>query len=155
MKKAIAFLLILAAVIALTGCSETETNSPETIGETAAATVVAELPAETTVQTQQTDGDPVLDAIVQEYGMPFRLWSATNEDMCEFTLYEGYADRVADRKEDNSYQEDRLSWEMEGDQLILSGEWSESFTIDSETMEAVSNDDGRVYRICAEQKIEE
>lgn len=153
MKKSIALFLLLAAIFALTGCTDAKT--PETnavVPQTTAAAAAAEAarPSENAAGAPMVSS-PVLDAIIDKCGMPFRLWSATNEDMCEITVYEGYAVRVADRKDDNSYQEDRLSWMMEENQLSLNGIWVESFTLNPETMEAVSNDDGRVYTICAEQ----
>lgn len=150
MRKIISLFLLLAAVLPLVGCAEAE--APEAVGETV---TVTELSVETPAETQQTVGSPVLDAIVQEYGMPFRLFSPTNRDMYEVTVYEGYADRVAARKYEDSDQQDGLAWTIEGDQLTLSGGWSETFTIDLDTMEATSNDDGRAYRIYAEQKIDE
>lgn len=153
MRKIISLLLLLAAILALAGCAETEV--PETAGETAAATVAAERPDETAAETQQPDSNLVLDAIVEECGMPFKFHSPTNRDVYIVKFYEDYAKREVWTKYDADEEQGGLAWEIRGDQLTLSGEWSETFTIDLGTMEATSDKDGRVYHILKVDKVED
>lgn len=97
-------------------------------------------------QLSSVDGgskNKMLETIVRECGMPFRL-SSSGGSSCEITLYDYYAQRAAGLEE-----EDGLGWRMKADQLVLAGRWQESFTIDLDAMEATSNDDGSVYQICA------
>lgn len=148
MKKAIAFLLLLAAVLALTGCSAAE--APEIAGET---TTAAALPTETAEEL--SDGNSVQDTIVAECGIPFRFNSPTNQDVYIVEFYEDHAKREVWTKYDADEEQDDIAWKIEGDQMILSGGWSESFTINLSTMEAASNRDGRVYHILEVDKVEE
>lgn len=147
MRKRISLLLLLASILTLAGCAETETKTPEPAAETTAAAVL-------TAETTEAD-NPVQEAIVAACGIPFRFNSPTNRDVYMVKFYEDYARREVWTKYDVDEEQDGLAWEIRGDQMILSGEWSETFTIDLETMEAVSNMDGRVYRILKVDKVEE
>lgn len=136
MKRGIAFLLMLALALSLSACAGDETIAS---GETQLA------------ETTRAAENEVLQTIVDECGMPFKLFSPTNRDLYKVTVREDHAKREAVRKYEDSEEQDDLSWEIAGDKLTLTGSWEESFTIDPEKMEAVSDLDGRVYRILAEQ----
>lgn len=143
MKKAFAIVSLLA-VLALAGCGQEEIQTVETVPET--------LAAEASEETQQ---NPALDAIIQACGMPFKFHCPTNRDVHIVKFYEDHAKRELWTKYDADEEQDGLSWKIEGDQMILSGQWSESFTVDLNTMEASSNENGKVYRILPVDKVED
>lgn len=140
MKRNIAFLMILAVIFAMTGCGDTSLQS-QTVPETVPADSVSR---ETLWQTSDSE---LLDEIIRAFGMPFRLHSPTNRDLYEITLYADHALREVIRKNGDSEEQDGLGWEIEDEQLKLTGAWEERFLIDLETMTAVSVLDGREYRL--------
>lgn len=90
-----------------------------------------------------------LDEIISAYGFPFTLQKLGGQDLLYFTINENSAERswsMKDGEKGNSFY-DNLSWRIEDNRLIISGDWEEEFIIDAENMRAVSQKDGKRYRI--------
>lgn len=71
----------------------------------------------------------------------------------EFTFFETNARRVFIYF-DGADEHNDLEWEIVGNELIVSGEWNERFTLDLVNMTATSQTDGLVYQIVETEKLE-
>ena len=88
----------------------------------------------------------VLQKIVDTYGFPIHFRMTEGMEFTEVVIYEDSARREWMSNNDSSLHEN-LTWSISGDQLTVSGEWEDVFTIDIDAGRAVSRADGKEYRI--------
>ena len=144
MKKITAFLVVLYCVLALLGCSTADK-------EGTAATVTDNIALiETSEATFQNE---ILNYFADKYNMMFRLWGPEGQDLYAFYIYPDYAERechilMPANTADVSEYHKNLSWKVVDNELIIAGEWQETFTIDISAETATSTATGKVYTIC-------
>lgn len=63
------------------------------------------------------------------------------------TILENSAEREYSNSMEGQFIEKSLTWTIDNGELVISGEWNESFTLDLEKMEATSKNDRKVYSI--------
>ena len=140
MKKLTALLLALICLIGLAGCS----NAKE------------EVPADTTTPGTTAGAEApnkVLAYLTENYDLDFRLYGPEGHDLYVFHIFPDHAEREchimmpANTDDIAEFHED-LTWEIAGSQLIISGEWQETFEIDITAGTATSTSTGKVYKIC-------
>ena len=138
MKRIICAILALTLLIGLTACSYIrEHNFSDDIITSASV---------------PEDENQVVRYLVEEYGMKFKLWCPEGHDLYAVRVYPEFAEREclilmpASTDDVEEYYKD-LTWRIEGDQLILTGAWEETFQIDIADGTATSQDTGKVYTI--------
>lgn len=154
MKKLMAFVLTLICVFGLVGCSVSNTNNskPQTEANntTTSENGTTTNPSET---NPPVDNDAAFKAeLIAKYGLPFRLWRTEGMALWEFTIGENTAKREYHHSMEGSFSQESLSWEIVDGELVITGDWSETFTLDMEDGQAISKTDGAVYRIVEEQE---
>lgn len=146
MKKLTALLLALICLMGLAGCSKNVDVTAEDIN--------------TGTITQTEAPNEVLTFLDEKYGLAFRLWGPEGHDLYVFHIFPDHAEREchilmpANTDDIAEFHED-LTWEIAGSQLIISGEWQETFEIDITAGTATSASTGKTYSICeADQPLE-
>lgn len=143
MKKLIASLLVLSCMLTLVGCSKSDE-----INKIAASTGQNEI-----VATKETTfPNEVLNYFADKYDMTFTLWGPEGHDLYAFHIYCDHAERechilMPANTDDVSEYHKNLSWEVVDSELIITGEWQETFNIDISTETATSTSTGKVYQI--------
>ena len=98
------------------------------------------------------DNDAILKAeLASKFGMPFRLYRTKGMSLWEFTISENSAERGYHNSMEGSFWQKNLSWEIKNGELVITGDWNETFTLDLEAGEAISKTDEGVYKIVKEQ----
>ena len=139
MKKLRALLLALICLLSLAGCSKNVEITAEDIN------------AGTIAQTEAPN--EVLTFLDEKYGLAFRLWGPEGHDLYVFHIFPDHAEREchilmpANTDDIAEFHED-LAWEIAGNELIITGDWEESFLIDISANTATSTATGKVYEIC-------
>ena len=139
MKHFLGVFIALIIVIGLTACS----NSPE---ETHSNATVSTTPI-------SVADSEVLEHLSDKYNMKFKLWGAQDDSLFVYYIYPNYADwechiLMPENTDDITQYQKGLSWEVSGDELIISGvDTHEIFKIDITQETATSTSTGRVYKI--------
>ena len=109
--------------------------------------------AQFAVREKTEPQNEVLKYFADKYDMTFKLWGPEGQDLYAFYIYPDRAEwechilMRANTDDIEQYQKD-LSWEVVGDELIISGAGSrEIFKIDILMETAASTTTGRVYKI--------
>ena len=94
----------------------------------------------------------VLRFLTDKYGMAFTLWGPEGQDLYAFYIYPDHAERECHRlmpenTEDTAEYHKDLAWEVVGEELVITGEWQETFRIDIAGETAVSTATGKEYKI--------
>ena len=98
------------------------------------------------------DNDAILKAeLISKFGIPFRLYRTEGMTLWEFTVSENSAERGYHNSMEGSFWQENLSWEIKDGELVITGDWNETFTLDLEAGEAISKTDEGVYKIVKEQ----
>ena len=101
--------------------------------------------------TTPTETEPMygtLQEIVDRYGFPIHLRMTEGMELTEIVLSESTATREwMSSMVTGSILHKNLSWSITEDDLIIYGEWEESFSIDIIVGRAYSKTDGKEYRI--------
>ena len=151
MKKLIAFSLVLVFLLSLAACSAngTDNSKPQIDNNTTNST-----PDNTTNSTPDNTTSPIVDndatikaELVSKIGMPFRLWKTEGMSLWRITISENSAEREYSNSMEGQFIQKSLSWKIENGELVITGEWNETFTLDLNKMEATSKTDGKVYSI--------
>ena len=138
MKRIVCGIIALMLLIALTACSYIQEHTMDHEIITSASTPEEE--------------NEVLEYLLEQYGMKFKLWCPEGQDLYAVKVYPEFAEREchilmpAGTDDVEEYYKD-LTWKIEGDQLILTGAWQETFQIDIENGTATSSETGKVYTI--------
>lgn len=131
MNKAIIYLLTFLTLLTLAACGQEAEIPKTTVLPTAALT---------------TQEDALMEALHTKYGDAFKLWAPEGMELYAFYIYADHAERMWCSNDDEIRQRN-LSWTIEGDELVITGEWNERFAIDPETGTATSLADGREYKL--------
>jgi hypothetical protein len=142
MKKLITFSLVMFFLLSLAACSANGTDdSKPQIGNNTTST------PDNTI-TSSVDNDATIKAeLIAKVGLPFRLWKTEGMSLWRITILENSAEREYSNSMEGQFIEKSLSWEIENGELVITGEWNETFTLDLDKMEATSKTDGKVYSI--------
>ena len=140
MKRIITLFFALSCVLALVGCSKIK--EPATPTSNIEDTVSAE------TQTQ----NEILQFFADTYNMKFTLWGPEGHDLYAFYIYPDHAYRecfilMPANTNDVAEYNKNLAWEVVDDELIITGEWQETFKIDISAKTATSVATGKVYQI--------
>lgn len=140
MKRIITLFFALSCVLALVGCSKIK--EPATPTSNIEDTVSAE------TQTQ----NEILQFFADTYNMKFTLWGPEGHDLYAFYIYPDHAYRecfilMPANTNDVAEYNKNLAWEVVDDELIITGEWQETFKIDLSAKTATSVATGKVYQI--------
>lgn len=141
MKQIHYSIIALIIVICLAACANTA-EEPYTV-ETASA-----------VSPSVADHG-VWEYFSSKYDMTFQLWSAQEDSLFAYYVYPDYADwechiLMPANTDDVAQYQKNLTWEVVGDELIISGAGAqEAFKIDITLETATSTSTGRVYQIYA------
>lgn len=140
MKQLMVFILALVCVLSLVGCSEVskEANPSKNIAVTTATEAKAQ--------------SEVLRFLFDKYDLKFKLWGPEGHDLYAFYIYPDYAERechilMPANTDDVAEYHKNLSWEVVDEELIITGEWQETFKIDITAETATSTTTGKVYQI--------
>jgi hypothetical protein len=151
MKKLVAFSLVLVFLLSLAACSanKTDDSKPQIDNNTTNSSPdnnTTSTPDNTT--TPPVDNDATIKAeLIAKVGLPFRLWKTEGMSLWRITILENSAEREYSNSMEGQFIEKSLSWEIENGELVITGEWNETFTLDLDKMEATSKTDGKVYSI--------
>ena len=137
MKKTLSFLLAVSLCLSLFGCGAEEVKQNETI-----MTVSATDPA---------DQYGALQEIVDTYGFPIHFRMTEGMELTKIVIYEDSAKREW-MSNDSIIVYDNLTWGISENQLSISGEWEDVFTINIDAGRAVSRADGKEYKIVTYDK---
>jgi len=153
MKKTITFCLTLVCVLCFVACSTNviDNSNPQTDNTPTNShheSNTYTMPDITTSIPPSDDDDVAIkNELTAKVGIPFRLWKTEGMSLWCFTINENFAEREYSNSMEGQFIQKSLSWEIENGELIIDGEWKETFTLDLEKMEATSKTDGKVYRI--------
>lgn len=152
MKKMIAFCLTLVYILYFVACSTNEMDNSNSQIENSDTYSCHEstntaTPDITSIPHSSEDDEAIKTELIAKVGLPFRLWKTEGMSLWCLTIYENYAERDYSNSIEGQFIQKSLSWKIENGELIIDGEWEETFTIDLEKMEATSKTDGKVYRI--------
>jgi hypothetical protein len=107
------------------------------------------------IDNSSTDSTPVDNntnikaELITKVGLPFRLWKTSGMSLWCISISEDSAEREYSNSIEGQLIQKSLIWKIENGELVISGEWSETFTLDLDKMEAISKADGKVYSIVA------
>lgn len=141
MKKRIPLFLMMVFVITFAACGNKKGQD-----YLDASVLEAMETVETEVQSE------VQQFLADEYGMRFKLWGPEGQDLYAFHVYPDHAERechilMPANTDDISEYQKNLSWEVVDNELVITGEWQETFEIDISMETATSATTGRVYQI--------
>lgn len=133
MKKIIVLLLALSCVLTFAGCSQTNSES----------------------EVESTEGESLNDVLqffADKYDMTFTLWGPEGHDLYAFHIYDDHAERechilMPENTDDIAEYHNNLLWEVVDNDLIIMGEWQETFKIDISAETATSTATGKVYQM--------
>ncbi|MBQ8742695.1 MAG: hypothetical protein IJZ03_04945 [Clostridia bacterium] len=107
------------------------------------------------IDNSSTDSTPVDNntnikaELITKVGLPFRLRRTSGMSLWCISISEDSAEREYSNSIEGQLIQKSLIWKIENGELVISGEWSETFTLDLDKMEAISKADGKVYSIVA------
>lgn len=148
MEKTLALVLLIVFVLGLTACSTTNndiskplsdpTNNPPTEVKDK---VDSEPPY---AQNDATYG--CLQGLVETYGFPICLRMTEGMELTKIEISENTAERVWMSNNERTVHEN-LMWSVDGNHLVISGDWEEEFAVNVETGRAVSTLNEAEYEI--------
>ena len=156
MKHMMRCILALVIVCSLAACTKTQ----EHVAEETSIQQEPELSIDEETSIQQESelsiDDEVLTYLSNKYAMKFNLRCSDGQDLYVFYIFPDHAERSCDilmsaNTDDVSVYTKNLSWAVSGDELIITGEWEESFKIDISTGTATSTTSNKVYQIVKPQ----
>ena len=160
MKRLIALCLVVVCLLSLVACSTNDTdNTKPQAGLNNTTTnpndnTTANPNDNTTANPNDNTTEPPVDndatikaELIAKVGMPFRLWRTEGMSLWCFTISENSAERNYSNSMEGQFIAKSLSWNIENGELVITGDWNETFTLDLNTMEATSKTDGAVYSI--------
>lgn len=152
MKKIIAFILVIICLLSFAGCSANDNESKVQFETNNTATSTE--PSNTTIAPSTTEPSSAVDrdeaikaALIEKYGVPFRLWKTEGMSLRKFTLGETNSKREYHHSMEGSFTQEPLSWEINNGELVITGAWDETFVLNIEEDQATSKTDGTVYSI--------
>lgn len=155
MKRILALFFVMVYVLGLTACSINRTdNSKPSINNSTDdthSTTPNATNSESNITMEATDENTnqygTLQNMINTYGFPFEFWNTEGMSFYQFTFTENNAEREWSEAGNGIAPISNLSWSIDGDELFITGEWEETFTLDINTGIATSLTDGRKYKI--------
>lgn len=146
MKKLIALFLALVCVLGLVACSanDNENSKSQTEIKNNPATENNDAPVPAPTENETEYG--CLQELVDTYGFPICLRMTEGMELTEIEISENTAERVWMSNNEHTVHEN-LMWSIDGNHLVISGDWEEEFSINAETGRAVSALNGKEYKI--------
>ena len=143
MKKIIAVGLALVCMLGLVACSSNDTNNSMSQTEETNTTINSETDSSDTI-----DGDANIKAeLIGKYGDEFKFYLPFDMELIRFTFDE----KSVVREHLDSMKDDvpthNATWDIVDGELVITGEWNETFILDLEANIAISKTDGREYPI--------
>lgn len=132
MKKTATALLAVILCLSLCACGAEEVDTTE--------------PVMTFLPTEPAAEYGALQEIVDTYGFPIHLRMTEGMELTKIIIDEDSAEREW-MSNDERILYDNLAWSISENQLTISGEWEDVFTINIESGRAVSQADGKEYHI--------
>lgn len=160
MKKILILFLSLVCIFAFLACSTTDTGNAQPQAttpnqsanpETNSTSTNAET-SDTTTNTEKTIQYGTLQNTLDTYGFPFRLWHSEGADYYDFIFTADNVQREIFVNFDGPHTMSNLSWSITGNELVISGDWEETFTLDVDLGKATSVNDGKEYRISIQKQ---
>lgn len=144
MKRVLTLILSIVFVLGLTACSINGTDDTRSTTPNATNSE-SNISMETTDENSNQYG--TLQNMINTYGFPFNFWNTEGMSFYQFTFTENNAEREWSEAGNAITPISNLSWSIVGDELFITGEWEETFTLDINTGIATSLTDGRKYKI--------
>ena len=143
MKKFLLLSFVISLCLFLCSCVRDSDN-----GKRDNSDLISSQISSTTTPTENELMYGTLQEIVDRYGFPIHLRMTEGMELTEIILSESSATREwMSSLVTGSILHENLSWSISGNNLIIYGEWEESFTIDIMAGRARSKTDGKEYRI--------
>lgn len=138
LKKNIALGLVLVCVLGFGACSSSQTEEIETN-----TTINSETASPDTV-----DSDANIKAeLTEKYGDEFKFYLAFDMELITFEFDETSVVREHHDSMKDYVPTHNATWDIVDGELIITGEWNETFMLDLEANIAISKTDGREYPI--------
>lgn len=155
MKRILALVISIVFVLILTACNINRTdNSKPSINNSTDdthSTTPNAANSESNITMEATDENTnqygTLQDMINTYGFPFNFWNTEGMSFYQFTFTENTAEREWSEAGNAIAPISNLSWSIVGDELYITGEWEETFTLDINAGIATSLKDGRIYDI--------
>ena len=94
------------------------------------------------------DTDAAIKAeLIAKYGIPIRLLRNEGMALWEFVFTETTAERAYHHSLEGETYHKSLSWEIKNGELVISGDWNETFILALDANIAISKTDGEQYRV--------
>ena len=143
MKKFLLLSFVISLCLSLCSCVRDSDNGKRDNSDQISSQI-----SSTTTPTENELMYGTLQEIVDRYGFPIHLRMTEGMELTEIILSESSATREwMSSLVTGSILHENLSWSISGNNLIIYGEWEESFTIDIMAGRARSKTDGKEYRI--------
>lgn len=144
MKRFLALVLLIVFVLGLTACT---TNRTDDTRSATPNTTNSELNISMETTDENTNQYGTLQDMINTYGFPFNFWNTEGMSFYQFTFTENTAEREWSEAGNAIAPISNLSWSIVGDELFITGEWEETFTLDINAGIATSLKDGKIYDI--------
>ena len=140
MKKLLALMLAFTLVLGLLACTSKDTEVGQ-IGEQTSNTHRTDPPA-----TVNPDAELKAE-LLEKYGGKFEFYLAFDMQLINFNFDETTVVRQHFDSLKNEQPTHNGTWNIVDGELVVSGEWNESFILNLESNKAISKSDGREYPI--------
>ena len=153
MKKMIVSILMVTCLLSFTGClangkddskGQLESNNTTASTETNNTTIT---PTTADSSTTEDNDDALKAELLEKYGGKFEFYLAFDMQLINFnfdetTVVRQHFDSLKDEQPTHNG-----TWDIVNGELVVSGEWNESFILNLEFNTATSKSDGCVYPI--------
>ena len=139
MKKIASLLISVMLCITLWACGAGY-NADDSLEQNPSESFSDSLPVETARYG-------ALQEIVDTYGFPIHFRMTEGMELTQIVIFEDSAEREWMSSLNGSTLHEDLSWHIDDDQLVITGEWEDTFLINAKAGRAVSKADGKEYRI--------
>lgn len=166
MKRILALILSLVCILVFAACSTTDNDNSKPQATTPNQSANSEpnnttAPTENTIATETNDTTTsqentvqygALQNVLDTHGFPFRFWHSEGADYYDFIFTADNVQREIFVNFDGPHTMSNLSWSITGNELVISGDWEETFTLDVDLGKATSVNDGKEYRISIQKQ---
>ena len=159
-RKLVSILLVVLLCLSFTACSANNENDhgANTIESTSTEngnSNTATTPNSSTTTIQPTTNPPapvdndatIKAALIEKNGFPIKLRRTQGMALWMFTLTETSAERAYLHSFEGETYHKSLSWEIKNGELVITGDWNETFVLDLNANIAISKTDGTQYSI--------
>ena len=151
MKKMIAFILSFICLLSIASCARNDDESKLAFepNNTTASTEASDVTVgSTTTNSSDKGSDAAIKAtLIEKYGVPFSFKRNKGMAMWRFTLSDTSAEREYHHSLESSFYQRSLVWDIADGELVITGDWNETFILDLDANIAISKTDGEEYHI--------